>query len=251
VPELSERALERALDLLTVPRDEVAFRDGYLDLAAETRSSTGLAQRLMTTRTVPIVYDRWWRPFLGRVAKGISGPSMADERHLSQRLLDLRPGRTVLDLACGTGSFSRHFGTVVGEAGFVLGADLSETMLARAARETTADWVVYVRADATDLPLRDACVDAVCCFAAFHLFPEPWQALDEMVRVLRPGGRLALLTSLRPRSPLARLGSVVGAVTGMRIFDRDEVTGALSDRGLDVVEHRATGGIQIVAAKQR
>lgn len=246
----SVEALERTSDLLTVRWESVTQREpGYLDTLDEDPAPTGFAQRLMGSRLVPVIYERWWRPFLARIAKGPSGPSMSDERHLAARLLDLREGRTVVDLACGTGSFTRHFARTVGSTGFALGVDVSHTMLSRAVTDTDADNVVYLRADATALPLRPASVDAVCCFAAFHLFPEPWRALDEMVRVVRPGGRVALLTSSRLPGPLGPVGTVVGTVSGMRIFEPEEITGALVDRGLDVVEHRTTGAMQIVAGR--
>ena len=46
--------------------------------------------------------------------------------------------------------------------------------------------VAYVRGDAQDLPFRDQSFDAVCCFAALHLFADPMKALDSITRVLTP-----------------------------------------------------------------
>jgi len=91
---------------------------------------------MMLSGIVPRVYERWWRPALGRLMKGLLGPGMADEHRIARLLLGLSPGDGVLDVACGTGNFSRGFGRTVGADGLVVGIDVSETMLARAVRDT-------------------------------------------------------------------------------------------------------------------
>ena len=60
---------------------------------------------------------------------------------------------------------------------------------------------MYVRAGATNLPFRDGSFDAVCCFAALYLIEDPLLAVAEIARVLAPGGRVALLSSVA-RGPL-------------------------------------------------
>ena len=83
---------------------------GYLDLlGGHEPTSTGIAQNLMLTGLVPTIYERWWRPALGRIAKGLLGPGMADEHRIARLLLGLTPGDGVLDIACGTGNFTRRF----------------------------------------------------------------------------------------------------------------------------------------------
>jgi ubiquinone/menaquinone biosynthesis C-methylase UbiE len=176
---------------------------------------------------------------------------MAGERRLAQELLELAPGDTVLDIACGPGNFVRDFAKAVGRRGLVVGVDASPTMLARAVEDTrSAANVAYVRGDAVRLPFRDGAFDAVCCFAALHLFDEPLAALDAMARVLAPGGRLAILTSARTPLTPAPVGAVVGAATGLRMFGRDEVTRALEERGFEDVRRRVTGLAQFVGARR-
>src|SRR5204862_5404267 len=110
--------------------------DGVIDLLGGGEPEiTGGAQRLMFTDLVPAIYERWWRPGLGRLAKGAFGPGMADERRIARLLLGLTPGDGVLDVACGPGNFSRAFGPVVGPTGLVVGIDASRPMLERAGRE--------------------------------------------------------------------------------------------------------------------
>jgi SAM-dependent methyltransferase len=250
-------ALDRALPLLS-PEAREAGRvagGGYLDLmAAGAPDSTGFTQNLMVGRIVPTIYERWWRPSLGRVAKGVLGPGMAEEHRIARLLLGLSPGDGVLDVACGTGNFTRDFARSVGPDGLVVGIDVSETMLGRAVRDTAdaglLDRAAFVRGDASELPFRDASFDGVCCFAALHLFADPMRALDRMTAVLTPGGRIAVFTTVRGRSaPLRTAESVVGRRSGMLMFERDEIVHALEVRGYAEIRQRVTGLTQFVGGR--
>jgi SAM-dependent methyltransferase len=245
-------ALERALPLL---RPEVRDRGrevtGYLDLLeAAPVASTGALQDLFLTGAVPRIYERWWRPALGRAVKGLLGPGMTDEHRIARLLLALSPGDGVLDVACGPGNFSRDFARTVGDEGLVVGIDVSQTMLSRAVADTRAaglDNLAYVRGDAQELPFVDQAFDAVCCFAALHLFEDPMRALDRMTDVLTPGGRIAIFTSVRGRSaPLRTFESLVGSRGGARLFERRELVDALKQRGFTEVRQRVTGITQFV-----
>lgn len=250
-------ALDRALPLLAPwAREEGRLRaEGYLDLVGESAPpSTGVAQDLMVGRLVPAIYERWWRPALGRVAKGALGPGMQDEHRIARLLLGLSPGDGVLDVACGTGNFTRGFARTVGPDGMVVGIDVSETMLARAVSDTESagllDRTAFVRGDAVELPFVESSFDAVCCFAALHLFDDPMRALDRMTEVLTPGGRLALFTSAQGRTPLVRpWASLAGRRSGMRLFELDEVVGALEARGYGEVQQRVAGVTQFVGGR--
>jgi SAM-dependent methyltransferase len=245
--------IERALVLLADPaaREAPAPR-GWLDLvgADDAPASTGFAQDLMLSRLLPVVYEHWWRPAWSRMLRGVTAAGMGDEHRIARLLLGLRPGDGVLDVACGPGNFTRDFARVVGPAGLAVGIDASPTMLDRAARDTRAANVAYMRGDAVRLPFRDAGFDAVCCFAALHLFADPFEALDHMARVLTPGGGIALFTSCRTSSaPLRTLDGFLGARSGMRMFERDEITGALQARGFVDVHQRVAGLTQFVGAR--
>ena len=235
---------------------------GYLDLlGTDAPVSTGPAQDLMLTAIVPAIYERWWRPALGRVAKGMLGPGMAEEHRIAGLLLDLGHGDGVLDVGCGPGNFTRQFARSVGDAGLAVGIDASPTMLDRAVEGTQSrashsppevrENLVYVRADAIELPFRDESFDAVCCFAALHLFADPFLALDHMARVLTPGGRIAIFTSCRTRSaPLRTVEGLLGARGGMRMFEREEITAAVKARGFEDVRERTGGLTQFVGARK-
>jgi SAM-dependent methyltransferase len=249
---VSEPGCGRVRPLLRPAQRDAPLRDGYLDALGHDLDQPGLVGSLMQAGPVTRVYERWWRPALGRIAKGVGGPGMADEKRIARLLMGLGPGDGVLDVACGPGNFSRDFAPAVGRDGLVVGVDASRPMLERAVRETPADLdnLCFVFADAAALPFRDASFDAACCFAALNLFPDPYSALDEMRRVLAPGGRIALFTSSHGRTaPLRALETAVAAPAGIRMFGQEELTDALRFRGFTDVRQRLSGLTQFVGGR--
>jgi SAM-dependent methyltransferase len=251
--ETQHPGLERLRSLL---RPEFTQRDlndaGYLDLLGDELESTGFTQDLMVSRLVPAIYERYWRPALGRVFKGVTGPGMAEEMRIARLLLGLGEGERVLDVACGPGNFSREFAGATGPQGLVAGIDASRTMLERGAEEHRRiglDNLVLIRGDATALPFLDATFDGACCFAALHLFADPFAALDEITRVLAPGGRIAIMTSVRRQLTIRPLKPLVERSSGMRVFESDEITGALSERGYTGIHQRLAGLVQFVGGR--
>jgi SAM-dependent methyltransferase len=246
-------AIERALALFESPPRpaEADVAHGYLDLLGQ-RNPTGAhpGQRLMLSRVLPLVYRRLWRPLGARLLMGLTGPDTAEEHRMALEMLSIASGDRVLDVGCGPGNFARDFAAAAGD-GLVVGLDASASMLATAVREGGDANVAYVRGDACTLPFRDASFDAVCCFAALYLIEEPLRALAEIARVLAPGGRVALLSSCN-RGPLpVSAGNAVGRrLSGVRVFGRDELTGALDERGLTGIEQRVAGFAQFVSARK-
>lgn len=105
--------------------------------------------------------------------------------------LDLRPGRTVLDLAAGTGKLTR---LLVPSGANVLASEPISEM--RAELERRVPEAVALGGTAERIPLVDQYVDAVTVAQAFHWFQAD-EALREIRRVLRPGGGLALIWNTR------------------------------------------------------
>lgn len=271
--------LDRVLELLETAPAEPRVRDGVLDLLGDTAEPPDtVAQRLMRSVALPRIYEQVWRPVLFGLSKGGPfGPSTGEEYALAREWLGLAeaPGATVLDVACGPGNVTRALAAGVTGGGLVIGADASATMLRRAVADTraaapdgsadtgdgggtsaetggdggTSADVAYVRCDAVDLPFRAGVFDAVCCYGALYLFDDPWSAIAGMARVLKPGGRLAVLTTRRPRVPV--IGEGIGALSrtaGVRMFAPSELSHALSAAGFTGIRRRSYGVMQFAAA---
>jgi SAM-dependent methyltransferase len=106
-------------------------------------------------------------------------------------LLGLRPGRTVLDVGCGTGKLTR---LLCPTGARIVGIDPVTAMLA-VARDVAPD-ARYVLGTAERLPIRDGAADAAVVAQAFHWF-DAHPALAALARVLPPGGALALVWNVR------------------------------------------------------
>ena len=112
--------------------------------------------------------------------------------------LGLPPGSVVLDLACVTGDLSR---TAALNGLRCVGVDLSFGML-HASHGTGP----LVEGDASAMPLRSASFDGLVCGYALRNFTDLPASIEEMGRVVRPGGRIALLEVAQPTNPFIRAG---------------------------------------------
>jgi ubiquinone/menaquinone biosynthesis C-methylase UbiE len=121
----------------------------------------------------------------------ISQPMMAGIHPLADPL--------ILDVASGTGRLPLIMARNGSFRGHVIGLDASRRMLDVARQKVAAarfeDYITLMRHDAGELPFADGAFDAVTCLEALEFLPDPYAALGEMIRVLRPGG--LLLTSIR------------------------------------------------------
>jgi arsenite methyltransferase len=110
-------------------------------------------------------------------------------------LAHLREGEAVLDLGSGSGMDVFFAALQVGQAGRVVGVDMTPEQLAKAERLRDAagfDRVTFIEARIEDLPLPDASFDVVISNGVINLTPDKRRAFAEASRVLRPGGRLAV-----------------------------------------------------------
>ena len=139
--------------------------------------------------------------------------------------VNVGPGSDALDVCCGTGDLALALRRRIGPDGRVVGCDFSEPMLDLARQKSGEEGlaVEFGWADALDLPYGDKSFDAVTVGFGARNLADLEKGLAEMARVLRPGGRLAILEITRPqREPLStfyslwfdRMVPVLGAVAG-------------------------------------
>ena len=127
----------------------------------------------------------------------------------------IRPGDQVLDVGCGPGPLTRAAAKVTGSSGHVIGVDLSPEMVGYARRRAMIRRgapTEFRVGDAGALPVPDASVDVVVSALAWHHLPERAQAWAEVLRVLRPGGRLMIAEFRAPGGAAGR--AVAGRVFG-------------------------------------
>jgi ubiquinone/menaquinone biosynthesis C-methylase UbiE len=125
-----------------------------------------------------------------------------------QRELDLRSGRTVVDLAAGSGKLTRRLAS--------LGCEVIAVEPVDEMRAAIGEGIRALDGTAEAIPLGDSSADAVTVAQAFHWFDGP-KALAEIARVLRPGGALALVWNRRPveSSPLhAAISEIIAPYRG-------------------------------------
>jgi ubiquinone/menaquinone biosynthesis C-methylase UbiE len=149
------------------------------------------------------VYEAYWRE------------QLAPAQEETLRLADLKPGESVLDIACGTGLVSLPAAEAVGPEGKVLGADISEKMLdeVRAAAQAVGyDHLTFERMEAEELLLPDAAFDIVLCSLGLMYVTDFGGSVREMHRVTKPGGRaVAAVWGQRDRCGWAEIFPVVDA----------------------------------------
>lgn len=107
----------------------------------------------------------------------------------------LPPGATVVDLGCGSGTDLLLAAAAVGPGGHAIGVEMTDELRQCAARAATALQLSHVEVNAADivhLPLETASVDVALANALLALVPEKGRAMQEIARIVRPGGRLQI-----------------------------------------------------------
>jgi arsenite methyltransferase len=237
-------ALRRALDLLADPPADPDVSKGYLDLIGDAPATddtptknTGPIQAAWASELGSMLYDNaqaFARRFVGAWQLPIDW-------------LNIPVGGVGLDVGSGPGNVTASLARAAGPDGLALGVDISEPMLARAVSAQAGSNVGFMRADAQQLPLRDETVDAAISLAVLQLIPNPPVALAEIVRVLRPGGRMAIMVPT-----VGRGGELLRWLPngGAHFFGEDELGDTFEELGLVGVRTKTLGNLQWVRGRR-
>jgi arsenite methyltransferase len=236
-------ALSRAIDLLADAPADPDISKGYLDLLGDA------AERDTTPRNTGAIQAAW--------ASGLGSMLYDNAQAFARKLvsawqlpiewLKIPAGGVALDVGSGPGNVTASLARAAGPGGLALGVDISEPMLARAVDAQAGSNVGFLRADAQQLPFRDGTFDAVTSLAVLQLIPDPPATLAEIVRVLKPRGRVAVMvpTAGRGGELLRRLPH-----GGVHFFSEDELGDAFEDLGLVGVRTKTLGNIQWVRGRR-
>jgi SAM-dependent methyltransferase len=236
-------ALTRAIDLLADPPAHPDVSKGYLDLLVDvpdtnaTPKNTGAVQAAWASGLGSMLYDNM-QAFARKLVSAWQLPI---------DWLDIPTGGVALDVGSGPGNVTASLARAAGRGGLALGVDISEPMLARAVSAEAGAGVGFLRADAQQLPFRDETFDAAVSLAVLQLIPNPRTTLSEMVRVLRPGGRMAIMVPTAGRGGQLLRWLPNG---GVHFFSEDELGDTFEDLGLVGVRTKTLGNMQWVRGKR-
>jgi ubiquinone/menaquinone biosynthesis C-methylase UbiE len=112
----------------------------------------------------------------------------------------------VLDLGCGTGWATRLLARLIGDgpraSGQVVGLDISDEMVRRARAQSRAfENLLFVWGSAEEIPWEENYFDKILSIESFYYYPDQVRVLEELLRVLAPGGRLFILINLYRDNP--------------------------------------------------
>jgi SAM-dependent methyltransferase len=180
---------------------------------------------------VPRLFDPW-------------GEVLLDE-------IELSPGQSVLDVACGPGTMARLAARRLGASGQVTACDLSPGMLQMATAKKPVEGaapITYQQCPADDLPVPDEAFDVVLCQQGLQFFPDKAGALVEMRRALKPGGQagVAVWCGIEECPFWDALADAVGEILGKEagigfrsgpwgLPEADELTRLFDDAGFSDV----------------
>lgn len=170
-----------------------------------------------------------------RLARG--GYWRSDYRNVLSEIETLGPAR-LIDIGCGPGGFlcavQKRFPAIALSA-----LDLSEEMVRETGERLGSSAIVTV-GDAEKMPLQSEQYDVVTCNMSIHHYPHPQDAVNEMYRILAPGGTL-LLNDMDCAAPIRALANwVFPRLPGgdVKMYTRQEITDMLQKAGFERWEYR-------------
>ncbi len=222
----------RAVDPVTGKTYQV--KNGYLDLLGRRAGADNVANLTNFLPGAGPLYEPLWRV---RSLTLLTGEPFPTERELKiiTDLVQLDRGGRYLDLGCSAGLYTRSLATGLGDRSDVVGIDISPSMLKEASRRARNIGAApsFARADAENLPFADASFAGAVCGGSLNEFGDPARTLRERRRVLKPGGRVAIMGILRAETSRGQRLQRFLSTGGVRFFEPEEVLSLLDHAGLE------------------
>ena len=227
------------------------IRNGYLDLLGGRTGADNVANLTNLLPGAGRGYEPLWRVHSLSL---LTGESFPNERELEiiSGLGAYEAGGRLLDLGCSAGLYTRSL-TLAPGVGDVVGIDISPSMLKEAARRARGirAWPSFARADAKNLPFADGAFSSAVCGGSLNEFGDPSRVLRETHRVLRAGGRLAVMGILRARTTRGRRLQRFLSTGGIRFFEPEELWSMLDHAGFDPDPLLTHGAVFFTGATRR
>ena len=228
------------------------IKNGYLDLLDGRSGADNIANLTNFLPGAGRGYEPLWRV---RSLNLLTGEEFSNQRELAliSDLAALDRGGLYLDLGCSAGLYTRTLAAQLKDRGDVVGIDISPSMLKEAARRarklgTTPS---FARADAENLAFADASFDGAVCGGSLNEFGDPARVLRETRRVLRPGGRVAIMGISKAKTPRGRRLQSFLSTGGVRFFAPEEVFSLLDHAGLEPDPPQTYGAVFFAGASRR
>ncbi len=231
---------------------EYPIVDDVIDFLPKRDKGKTFVQKAMESEHIVRIYEsKLWRD--GILFKMFTRITLDYEIAIIKKVADMGPSDTLIDLACGTGIYARSFAEKNPDRK-IIGLDLSWPMLrygARKARIMGLKNITFMHGDVHQLPIRNSSADAANCCAALHLIPDTPKVLDELSRVIKPGGRFSASVLLHPSNPFFSLKAYLDdKLWGIHYYHEHELKTLLDKAGFNPAVYH-TRGLWMIAGGVR
>ena len=228
------------------------IKNGYLNLM---KSGLGADNIANLTNYLPGAgrgYEPLWRRRSLSLLTGENFPNEKETRLISL-FVELESDGRYLDLGCSTGLYTRNIASRLYDSGDIVGIDISPSMLKEAARKSrkAGARTSFARADAENLPFADATFNGAVCGGSLNEFGDPARVLAETARVLKPGGRIAIMGILKAETSWGRNLQSFLSTGGVQFFEPEELHRILQEAGFIPEDLRTHGPVFLTGAALR
>jgi ubiquinone/menaquinone biosynthesis C-methylase UbiE len=183
------------------------------------------------------------REFFNRQAESWDGQYHREHAPQIRELVekfDLKEGKIVLDVGCGTGVLFPYLSEKVKENGLIIALDFAWNMIYESKKKRKKPYIHFINASVESLPLKDQTMDYVTCFATFAHVTDQKKAVSEMGRALKKGGRL-FIAHLLGKKELAEHHRLAGGEVEHDYLPEDDKMGEMMKnaglKDIEIIDH--------------